>query len=132
MLPLLPIRFLLLAAKNGGKPKTRGEGVQLFRIYSRRSIYSTCVSGPGEVSHYITRANNSILILGVFSALIEVKLSTAGRCFFSAAGLWRVLEPVEGGGSQQPHQYRDLVHITGAITSDETLPKEQIRQAHSC
>lgn len=98
MLPLLPIRFLLLAAKNGGKPKTRGEGVQLFRIYSRRSIYSTCVSGPGEVSHYITRANNSILILGVFSALIEVKLSTAGRCFF----LLQVLEPVEGGGSQQP------------------------------
>lgn len=36
---------------------------------------------------------------------------------------------MEVDGGEQPHQWH-LAHITDVITSDENLPKEQIRQAH--
>lgn len=54
-------------SKNGNKPNVEKHAV-IWNIQSQRSIYSTCVSGPGEVSHSVALANGNLNIRRAFSA----------------------------------------------------------------
>lgn len=67
-----------------------GKHAVIWNIESQRSIYSTCVSGPGEVSHSIALANE-LNIHFQYSVLIEVEFSRAAllQVFGVSLSQWR-------------------------------------------